>query len=238
MSTIYEDSTTITTPDGLTVEVRLAGLGSRFASDLLDSVIKFLAILAMYGLTLVTGFGGAAFAIGAFVVYFGYDVFFETVFDGRTPGKRSQGTRVVRSGGQSIGFVASAIRNVLRLIDVLPAFYGVGGVAILQSKNNQRVGDMAAGTLVIRERIGDVVSTSATAPTSATWRAPLLDVGAVTSDEWEAVNAFLRRRDSLSADVRARIAAALAEHLRSKVPGSFDLADEPLLERVRMEGQG
>jgi len=237
MSTIYEDSTTITTPDGLTVEVRLAGLGSRFASELLDTLFKVIAILALFGLTFLTGFGGAIFAIGAFVVYFGYDIFFETLFDGRTPGKRQQGTRVVRRGGQSITFLASAVRNVLRLVDMLPGFYGVGAAAILLSKNNQRLGDMAAGTLVVRERTGDVVSASTTASVPTTWRASHLDVGAITSEEWEAVNAFLRRRDALSADVRERLASALAEHLRTKVPGSFELADEPLLERIRLESQ-
>ena len=160
------------------------------------------------------------------------------MFDGRTPGKRRQGTRVVRSGGQSVGFLASAIRNVLRLIDVLPGFYGVGAATVLLSTKNQRVGDMAAGTIVIRERTGDTVSPSVTAGVSTTGRGARLDVGAVTPDEWEAVNAFLLRRDALSGEVRGRIAAALAEHLREKVPGSFELADEPLLERIRLEGQG
>ena len=80
---------------------------------------------------------------------------FEVLGGGRTPGKRWTGLRVVRSGGRRSRFTRSAMRNILRLIDILPGFYGVGMAVIFVTPHNQRLGDLAAGTLVVRDRHGD-----------------------------------------------------------------------------------
>src|SRR5919204_560075 len=96
---------------------------------------------------------GLWFALSLLVVA-GYDIFVEVLNGGRTPGKMLNGLRVVRVEGHPVGFLTSAIRNVLRPIDFLPGAYLLGAVLILATRKNQRVGDIAAGTLVVRERTG------------------------------------------------------------------------------------
>ena len=152
----YDDRITIETPENVTLEVTLAGLGSRMAASLIDGLIRFAVILALFIVLLSSpdragGVEFALFIVGSFAVFFAYDVLFETLAGGRTPGKRATGLRVVREGGQPVGFVSSAIRNLMRLVDMLPFSYAIGIVAILVSSKNQRLGDMAAGTIVVRE---------------------------------------------------------------------------------------
>ena len=96
----------------------------------------------------------ALFSIVFFLVFFGYDVLFEVRSRGRTPGKRWTGLRVVRTGGQPVTFVPSCVRNVMRLVDFLPALYAIGMLSIFVTPRNQRLGDLAAGTLVMRDRPG------------------------------------------------------------------------------------
>jgi uncharacterized RDD family membrane protein YckC len=232
----FEDTLTITTPEGIDLELALAGVGSRFSAALVDIVIQGLLLLGVWvvfkGLGLLEGWGLFAFTIIVFVIVFAYHILFEVLVSGRTPGKRLNGLRVVRVGGFPIGFLASAIRNTVRLIDFLPSAYLVGCAAILVAKNNQRLGDLAAGTLVVRERkarsklppprpIGAGVAYSS-------W-----DVSTVTASELQTVRQFLERRESIDAQARARLAHTLAERLRPKVGGApADLRGEPLLEAV------
>lgn len=236
----FEDRLTIATPEGVDLELTLAGVGSRFASALIDYLIQ-LAILIALGLVLglgvglkanQSGYATAIWVVLGFLLFVGYDVAFEVLASGRTPGKRLNGLRVVLENGGPVTFPASAVRNVLRLIDLLPGTYLVGIVSILVSSRNQRLGDHAAGTLVVRERKvlppqlvlrsfrGDV-------------HAPAWDTSAIGVEELTAVRAFLARRDSLTADARAQLALALASRLRPKLGGG--VADEPpelFLERL------
>src|SRR5206468_11279553 len=124
-----------------------------------DQLVKMGVIIALVvvgssvGGDEVGGFLIAGLFVAGFLVYFGYDVAFETLASGRTPGKRAAGLRVVRLGGEPVGFVASAVRNLGRLVDMQPGLlYAVGAATILFSRHNQRLGDLAAGTLVVRER--------------------------------------------------------------------------------------
>src|SRR4051812_40364926 len=120
---------------------------------MIDWVLTGLLIAALAILLFAIGSGvaTAVFLVLVFLVWFGYDVLFEVLANGRTPGKRACGLRVVRSGGQPIGFVASSVRNLLRLVDGPLTSYIAGIVSIVVSKRNQRLGDMAADTLVVRE---------------------------------------------------------------------------------------
>jgi uncharacterized RDD family membrane protein YckC len=232
----YEDRISVVTPEGITLELTLAGVGSRFTALLLDWAVRIALLVAM---VIVTGVWGddapGPTAVGAvlwtFLVVFAYDVLFETLASGRTPGKRWTGLRVVMAGGGPVGFLASTIRNLLRIIDFLPVWYGVGIVAVLASRRNQRLGDMAAGTLVVRER-------RVVAPAPAVREAPAADtshwdVSAVTMDEVATVRRFLDRRPQLTPEARARLAAELARRLRPKVVGpSEEAGDEEFLEAV------
>jgi uncharacterized RDD family membrane protein YckC len=228
----YEDRISIATPEGVDVQLTLAGVGSRFIAAVIDQLIKWAIILAGgVGLALLGGSGplgesdAAALAVASFfalvfLVQFTYDVLFEVLASGRTPGKRWTGLRVVRTTGAPVGFVTSAVRNLLRLVDALPAMYAVGIVAVLASSRNQRLGDMAAGTLVVRERRGGRSRDAITVPTSRSWAPPpAWDVSAITPDELATVRRFLERRATLTLQSRARLANELALRLRPKVVG-------------------
>jgi len=156
-----DDRFVAATPEGVSLEFVLAGLGSRFLAVLLDLLIQAAAI-AVIVLALVKSIGfstptrgyvtsGAISLVGVLLIL-GYFVLFESLNDGRTPGKAMTGLRVVRVTGGPVGVRASLLRNVVRLVDWLPSLYAVGAILILATRNHQRLGDMLAGTLVVRER--------------------------------------------------------------------------------------
>jgi hypothetical protein len=183
-------------------------------------------------LGLLHGWGAFMFSIVLFVLVFGYDIAFEVLSSGRTPGKRLNGLRVVRVGGFPIGFLASSIRNTLRLIDFLPSAYLLGSIVILTSKRNQRLGDLAAGTIVVRER---KAASKLPAPRPATLAPayPNWDVGTITASELQTVRQFLDRRASIDSAARSKLAETLAERLRPKVGGApAELSGEELLEAI------
>jgi uncharacterized RDD family membrane protein YckC len=224
----YDDRIAIPTPEGIELELVLAGVGSRMVASLLDLLIKAAVLVALWiiaGAVSNDGGGGfveAAAIVGAFVLWFGYDVAFETLGSGRTPGKRAAGLRVVRLGGEPVGFMASAVRNLLRLVDMQPGvIYALGATAVLFSRRNQRLGDMAAGTLVVRERRAPLPLTRPAGPDFAVAdRYAGWDVSGVTSFELVTVRRFLERRWQLDPGARNRLGWELAERLRPKVAGA------------------
>jgi uncharacterized RDD family membrane protein YckC len=232
----YEDRLTIATPEGVELELTLAGVGSRFTSAIVDFVIQLTLLGALGVAFVVAGLGGdaglGAFALLSFVLFAGYDVLFEVLASGRTPGKRLNGLRVVRSDGAAVGFLTSAIRNSLRLVDILPGWYLVGIVTILATRRNQRLGDLAADTIVVRDRR---LPRRANADVRARPSVETLawDASAVTREELLAVRRFLDRRGDLGDEARRRLASELAWGLRAKVAGApRELGDEAFLERL------
>lgn len=226
----YEDRISIATPEGVDLEMTLAGLGSRAVARMVDQAIQ-LAVLLAVGLlaglagatTGASGDSGGAVAaavaiVVVFAVQFGYDVAFEVLASGRTPGKRWNGLRVVRVDGAPVGLVTSAVRNLLRLVDSLPGIYAVAMVAVLASRRNQRLGDMAAATVVVRERRGPPKAAPAAAGAAGS-HDPTWDVSAVTAEELATIRRFLDRRSTLTPDARARLAGELATRLAPKVAG-------------------
>ena len=222
----YEDRISVATPEGVTLEVTLAGVGSRFAAGVIDQLLRWALLLALAILLGVAGgadaFDGgfvvAALVVALFLVQFAYDVLFETLASGRTPGKRWTGLRVVKAGGAPVGFVASALRNLLRIVDALPGFYLVGILSVLFTRNNQRLGDLAAGTIVVRERRQSTALPS-TAPPALRDDAGLYDVSAISAEELATVRRFLERRSMLTPDARERLAYEMATRLGPKVAG-------------------
>jgi uncharacterized RDD family membrane protein YckC len=240
---VFEDRLTIDTPEGVPLELTLAGLGSRFASALLDYLFQAIILVALlvvlgYGAGIDPGASGVAaalWAVGFFVIFWGYDVSFEVLNSGRTPGKALNGLRVVRESGAPVTFGTSAVRNVIRIIDILPGTYLVGMVSIVVTGRNQRVGDLAAGTLVIREprRLPPEVQVSPSV------QAPAWDTSAIEPQELDAIAAFLARRGDLAAGARIQIAAELAGRLRPKVGGAIAReGDEMFLERLLAAKRG
>lgn len=227
----FDDRLTISTPEGVDLSLTLAGVGSRFVAAFVDGVIQYGTIAAAAILLFGTdGLGGgedvasAVFAVVFFVVLFVYDVSFEVLASGRTPGKRWNGLRVIRSGGQPIGFLSSVIRNLMRLIDILPGFYLVGMTSVLVTRKNQRLGDIVAGTLVVRElraarqAPGALGRAAAPPPDDASaW-----DTSAITAAELAAVRGFLERRREIDPAARRSLATTLEGRLRPKVAGVPD----------------
>jgi uncharacterized RDD family membrane protein YckC len=202
------------------------------------AVLAALALVIFLSDGFGTGANGAAaiYAVVAFLFFWGYDVAFEVLASGRTPGKRWNGLRVVRSGGQPIGFLASATRNLLRVIDFLPSFYLVGIISVFATARNQRLGDIVAGTVVLRERRAGVTSPSGAMPvyaystgaSGAAW-----DVSAITAEELAAVRSFLERRNDIDWNARNELAATIAARLRPKVAGVPDqVRSEEFLEQL------
>lgn len=222
-----EDRITIATPEGVELELALAGLGSRFIAGIGDLTIQGLLILALAVLT--GAFAGGehantvAFVIGAFVIWFLYPIAFEVLAAGRTPGKRLSHLRVVRDSGAPVDLPASAIRNLVRVLDGPLLAYLPTVISVALTAHHQRPGDIAGGTLVIRERPPDQPQPAHTpwatsvpgAEPHASW-----DVSAITPQELIAVRRFLERRGTLEPVPRGELAAWLADGLRAKVAGA------------------
>ena len=222
----FDDRVTIATPEGIELELVLAGVGSRFAASLLDVAVQLGAIFALavvLGPLGSNGFVVAVFLVAIFLILFAYDIALETWNRGRSIGKLAAGLRVVRVGGEPEGFLTAAVRNFLRIVDFLPAFYVVGVISILVTGRNQRLGDLAAGTLVVRERRPAVpgAATYVAPPPAA---APFLewDVSGVSVEDIATLRQFLERRVSLSPGARAHLATDLAARVRPKVVGAPD----------------
>jgi uncharacterized RDD family membrane protein YckC len=235
----YEDRLTITTPEGVELSLTLAGVGSRFIAAVIDALLELVTLGALAALVFPTnGFGlganaaEAAFVVALFAVFWGYDVAFEVLAGGRTLGKRWSGLRVIREGGQPIGFLASTTRNLLRIVDWLPSGYLIGIIAILVSGKNQRLGDIVAGTIVVRE-LPSPITQSLRAPAPPATPAPMLgwDVSAISPEELATVRRFLDRRAEIGPDARHELAATLASRLRLKAAGvPPELGSEEFLE--------
>jgi uncharacterized RDD family membrane protein YckC len=220
-----DDRVTIATPEGIELELILAGVGSRFAAELLDVVVQLGAIFALaivLGPLGNNGFVLAAYLVAVFFIVFAYDIVLETWNRGRSVGKLAAGLRVVRVGGEAEGFLTAAVRNFLRIVDFLPAFYVVGVISILATSRNQRLGDLAAGTLVVRERRRAVTPAATYIPPPAP--APYLewDVSAVSPEDVATLRQFLERRLSLTPGARAHLATDLAARVWPKVVGAPD----------------
>lgn len=218
-----DDRQTIQTAEGLDLDLTLAGLGSRMLASLLDVVIvgAVLLVLAL-GAGAIIGSGvdaqlvsGLA-SVGISMLVLGYFVGFEAFNEGRTLGKRSMGIRVVTTDGDSIGFLAAFLRNLLRLVDFLPSFFIVGSVSILTTKTNQRLGDLVANTIVIRERLPAVDPGGFE---QLDLSLPRWDVTRVTEADINLIRRFAVRRRALPDDRVERLAADIAQKIRPRVTG-------------------
>ena len=244
---MQRDRVIIETPEHVQFSYELAGLGSRFLALVLDTLIQGAGLLVV--LILLSAANQllnwaspdlgevAGLPITMVIVVFSmtllvlaYFVVFELIWNGQTPGKRIGGMRVIRGEGGSIGFAASALRNILRLIDSLPIFYLVGGIFAFFTRASQRIGDLAAGTIVVKERLweypdeeevaepGEEPGDLAEAGDPAVHRARGY-VGSLTSEQIETVRRFIERRSELSSEMRGQLAVRIAASLREQFPG-------------------
>lgn len=233
---VLDDRVSIATPEGVELELTLAGLGSRAIAGGIDLAIKGALVGLLAVALLTTGVLGLTLLVPVIaIVLMGYDIAFETLAQGRTPGKRMNGLRVVREGGSPVDVTSSAIRNVLRLFDGLPLSYAPTIVSIAVTRRNQRPGDLVAGTLVIRERLAATGFEKAEPGPGPPVEEVGWDVSAVDADQMAMVRSFLARRDGLRPEARARLAEQLAAGLRPRVGGADEEDAEMFLELVDSE---
>jgi uncharacterized RDD family membrane protein YckC len=215
------------TPENVDVTYELAGIGSRFVGALVDHFVQICLMLATWailswiaGASMVVGFArnsmplwlSAVLLVASFLIYFGYFVFFEVRWRGATPGKRLAGLRVVRDGGYPIDAYAAVIRNLVRIVDMMPPFYGAAIASVFMSDEYKRLGDWAAGTIVIKDRPPAHLGERGQGPPSpevARFMETLPNLADVTTDEFLALRRFVERRHELTIRVQAHLAMRL-----------------------------
>lgn len=217
-----EDYDLIETPENVKLERRLAGIGSRFTAGVLDTiylVLVYLVVLvvAIYtsGFDLFSDSGEdspdtwalALLILVGFAVYWFYFAFFEMVLNGQSPGKRSVQIRVVKDGGGAITFSDIAIRNLLRAVDCL-GLYAVAGICMFATKKMQRLGDLAAGTIVVSEQLHDYRARTDKGR-AEDWEqsieAGVLRGSGLTTTEYRILANYWARREQLSLEARQQL---------------------------------
>lgn len=219
--TLLDGTHAVLTPEYVEFRFTLAGLYARFLAWLVDELIVLLGTVAiLITLNLVMfAFPGFASAL-SFVIYFlvdwGYGIALETAWSGQTVGKRVMGLRVIQQSGVRIGFYHAALRNLARMVDRLPLLYFVGGVSALFSRSNQRLGDMLAGTIVVRERRLKAPSALGVAPGEGLLADPLFvsRVKRLSAEARELVLSAAIRREELSMEARLHLFSALGQRLQ------------------------
>jgi hypothetical protein len=182
----------------------------------------------------VTGTGETVVvSLLVFVILWVYYPLFEGLWQGRTPGKRAQRLRVVRTDGQPAGFAAIIVRNLIRIVDVsLLPFVAV--ISMLVTRRAQRLGDLAAGTMVIREHQMEAPQPLDLSGAAAQ-RLPGLDIARLSEREYGVIRSFLARRETLAPEARAELATKLATTVLERLGGTHGQAgldDEAFLETV------
>jgi uncharacterized RDD family membrane protein YckC len=238
------DDLIISTPERVAFQYEIAGIGSRFLAQILDSLIITVGLIAITILALsiggITGSGGLALLIEillGFILVTGYFLVSEAVWNGQTLGKRATRLRVVGDHGEPVTLGQAAIRNLVRIVDFLPVLYGIGMLTLFINGRGKRLGDFAAGTLVVRDRErvslydlssapADAVAPSAPAPSiwatpsaePATSPAPAVEPSALDPGLRRLVVAYAARREALPMDRREALAQSAGPALRLALP--------------------
>jgi len=250
---MLDDELIVETPERVELHFILASVGNRFLAAALDHIIQVVLLVAIIlsfagveGWSYFSSLGVWAAAImilAAFTIYWGYFVFFETLWSGQTPGKRAMKLRVIREDGRPVRFFEVFVRNLLRLfVDFMPPpSYAIGVVSIVFSSQSKRIGDFVAGTVVIKERsseapsLEEIVKVFEAESARASVAGPVIktDVGLLDPGELRAVQAFLRRRFELSRSSRASLAVRIAGPLAGRL-GIVDpqMSAEAFLEEI------
>ena len=243
-----EDILVIETPERVPLHFALASIGNRFIACAIDHAIQVLAI-GLIGLTTVIlmnfpifeqAISGApkwvlaVMIIVLFLIFSGYFAFFEWAWSGQTPGKRWLKLRVLREDGRPITFWEAAVRNLMRTVDMMPApFYSIGLISVFSTTRDQRIGDMVAGTVVVREReaeapeFSQVFATPVSDPALRRSFKPVdftASLSSLTEGEIQVVETFLRRRWELSDVPRQWMAWRVSLPILFKIRPTYDLS--------------
>jgi uncharacterized RDD family membrane protein YckC len=240
----------VRTPESIALTYELAGLGSRFLAVFIDLLVQLLVFGALITGLLVwathlpaalkhpvhtaaektsEAIAIAILVVVIFAIFFGYFILFEGLWNGQTPGKKLLGIRVVRDGGYPIDMGAALVRNLIRVGEFILGYYLLSAISTVLSPENKRLGDIAAGTIVVR----DARLTLPSALNPDTTQPIYAPTAYLSGEERALVKRFLDRRDALAVDRRQQLAAQLAARVRDRVPNDLQrLDDESLLERL------
>jgi uncharacterized RDD family membrane protein YckC len=252
----FDDELVIATPEHVELYFVLASIGSRFLAAFIDHIIQIIAIAAVSLSVYVLDYKfpdwafnkwlAAASILLTFGIYVGYFAMFETFWSGQTPGKRWMKLRVIRDDGRPIGFFEALVRNLIRILDMIPPSpvpsYAVGVMTIILSPESKRVGDYVAGTVVVKERsteapplkeiieLSDAEARYLRKIPQQTFRSNLR---ILSKEEVTAIEMFMRRRYDLTAEARSRLATRLAMSLYQKLGITPDfMPNEDFIEEV------
>jgi len=217
------------TPEGVDLGLCVAGPVPRALALVADGAIRLAVYLVLSPLLALSGFGLGLNLIALFLLEWLYPVSFE-VHTGATPGKRLLGLLVVHDDGTPVALPASLIRNLLRVVDFLPLFYGVGLVCTLVDRDFRRLGDLAAGTLVIHAQRRPAPGRAAAGATGIAPRQPPPGLSLVTQ---QSILALRERAPRLSAARRIELAETLLDHLPALAAGPAVTRGAPAVEQVQ-----
>ncbi|HET8569286.1 MAG TPA: RDD family protein [Candidatus Limnocylindria bacterium] len=220
----------VETPDHVVLRYDLAGAGNRGFAAMVDFLVALLVTAALgigferFVLPSAPWLRGWAMLVVVFVGW-AYFIVLEWLWNGQTIGKRMFGLRVISADGRPAGFGALLVRNLIRVVDFLPALYGVGLAAVALSPRSQRLGDLAAGTFVVRApapRLDAAAMATLDAGPRRTAAAPApgpaASIHGLPGEVQRLVREFVAREGRLPAAERAALAAAIAAHLRERLP--------------------
>ena len=224
------------TPENIEISYELSGIGSRFLAGCIDLCIQLLVILllSLAGGVMMQGAAlfqnivsgsislwlNAMLGLISFAILFGYHTYFELRWGGRTPGKRLVGLRVVRDGGYPVDLYASVIRNLVRIVDFMPPIYSAGLFSIFFSSEYKRLGDFAAGTIVIKERRPGFLSGRQQIPPTqlvAFYMTQVKHLDLLEAEEFNAIRRFIARRSELAIPIQAQLGMRLALPIMEKL---------------------
>ena len=222
------DKLTIDTPEQIAIEFPLAGIGSRFLAIVFDVLLQFIVYFVLILVALLATGGelervwptawnwsAAVFILVVFSLYWGYYAFFETIWNGQTPGKRHAGIRVIKDTGRSITAFEAIGRNLVRVVDQLPGIYAVGCLTMFLNKKSKRLGDFVAGTVVVHEKKEETAAPFFNLRPGA--QLPVYPVEKLANNELVLIEAFLARRLDLAPEVRTASAKRIAEQIAKKL---------------------
>jgi uncharacterized RDD family membrane protein YckC len=244
-----EEVLIIETPERVPLHFALASIGNRFLACALDHAVQVLVLVLIFLTSLIIAnatSAGLERAIGSapkwvyavmivllFLILAGYFAFFEWIWSGQTPGKRWMKLRVIREDGRPITFWEASVRNLLRSLDMMPLpFYSIGLICVFMNGRDQRVGDMVAGTVVVREReaeaphFAQVFASPVSDPALRRSFKPvdfIANINSLTEAEIQVVETFLRRRWDLADVPRQWMAWRVALPILYKLRPIYDL---------------